>query len=343
MIAAANALTMSSVSPSMLISTSGASRMPASAASDDPIAHASDDARSGFAPCSAASVGLSTTARIARPMRERLRNSRRPTAIATPNDDRDEAVPQHERCRRPGSPGCRTGRGPTVDWFWFQIHAAKPMRNTMSATVAMSCTTRLLRAARLIANRSRNTPSAGAITSDDRATRQDLGEAPLLRELPVDERHEHADGALREVEDAARRVGDDEPGGGEGVDRSQRDAGDRRAQEPRPCDGRARPEADAEPERDRGRPEGDREAAESLPGESGSPASAGEVPCHRDDRLRIAVELADALRIDAHELAALDLHGHPARRRLPRTSPSSRMPLAVTSARSRGDRVTPVG
>ena len=34
----------------------------------------------------------------------------------------------------------------------------------MSATVAMSWTTRLLRAARLIANRSRNTPSAGAIT-----------------------------------------------------------------------------------------------------------------------------------------------------------------------------------
>ena len=85
MIAAANALTMSSVSPSMLISTSGASRMPASAASDEPIAHASDDARSGFAPCSAASVGLSTTARIASPMRERLRNSRRPTAIAMPS------------------------------------------------------------------------------------------------------------------------------------------------------------------------------------------------------------------------------------------------------------------
>ena len=85
MIAAAKALTISSVSPSMLISTSGARRIPASAASDDPIAHASEDARSGFAPCRAASVGLSTTARIDRPMRERLRNTLRPTAIAIPN------------------------------------------------------------------------------------------------------------------------------------------------------------------------------------------------------------------------------------------------------------------
>ena len=84
MIAAANAFTMRSVSPSMLISTSGARRMPASAASDEPIAHASDEARAGLAPCNAARVGLSTTARIARPMRERFRNCRRPTAITIP-------------------------------------------------------------------------------------------------------------------------------------------------------------------------------------------------------------------------------------------------------------------
>ena len=84
MIAAAKAFTIRSVSPSMLMSTSGARRMPARAASDEPIAHASDEARAGFAPCKAASDGLSTTARIARPMRERLRNWRSPTAIATP-------------------------------------------------------------------------------------------------------------------------------------------------------------------------------------------------------------------------------------------------------------------
>ncbi len=107
------------------------------------------------------------------------------------------------------------------------------MRNTIRATVAMSCTTRLLRAARLIANRSRSTPDAGRDHEHDEQERGDLGESPPLCELPVDERHEHADGALREVEDAARRVGDDEPGGGERVDGSQRDACDRRAEDSR--------------------------------------------------------------------------------------------------------------
>jgi len=49
--------------------------------------------------------------------------------------------------------------------FWFQTHAASPIRNTVSATVLMSCTTRLLRAARRIANRSTSIPARGAMTS----------------------------------------------------------------------------------------------------------------------------------------------------------------------------------
>ena len=41
---------------------------------------------------------------------------------------------------------------------------------------------------------------------------------PVDLQLPEDEGQEHADRALREVEDARRRVGDDESGGGDRVD-----------------------------------------------------------------------------------------------------------------------------
>ena len=44
--------------------------------------------------------------------------------------------------------------------------------------------------------------------------------------LPVHERRHHAERAVREVEDARGRVGDDEPAGRDGVHRRDRDAGD---------------------------------------------------------------------------------------------------------------------
>ena len=71
MIAAANASTMNSVSTSTRRPTLGASRIPAIAAIDDPSAHASDDTRPGRTPFSAASSRLSTTARMATPVRLR--------------------------------------------------------------------------------------------------------------------------------------------------------------------------------------------------------------------------------------------------------------------------------
>ncbi len=71
MIAAANASTMKSVNTSTRNPTLGASRMPAIAAIDEPRAHANDDTRPGRTPCNAASSRLSTTARIATPVRLR--------------------------------------------------------------------------------------------------------------------------------------------------------------------------------------------------------------------------------------------------------------------------------
>ena len=60
--------------------------------------------------------------------------------------------------------------------------------------------------------------------------------------------------------------------------------------------------------------------------------------------VRVAVELADALRIDAHELAALDLHGHPARRRLAEDLALGEDALRCRpSDRSRADRATTDG
>jgi hypothetical protein len=56
---------------------------PASDAITDPITHASCDTRSGRAPFSAASSGLSTTARIATPTRLRNRTTRRVAATAS--------------------------------------------------------------------------------------------------------------------------------------------------------------------------------------------------------------------------------------------------------------------
>ena len=55
----------------------------------------------------------------------------------------------------------------------------------------------------------------------------------LDRELPVGEGGDHADGAVGEVEDPRRHVGDDEAGGRQGVDAPDDDADDREAEERR--------------------------------------------------------------------------------------------------------------
>ena len=71
MIAAANASTMKSVNASTRNPTFGASRIPAIAAIIVPSAHASAETRPGRIPCRPASSRLSTTARMATPVRLR--------------------------------------------------------------------------------------------------------------------------------------------------------------------------------------------------------------------------------------------------------------------------------
>ena len=71
MIAAANVSTMKSVSVSTRSPTFGARRIPAMAAIIEPNAHASAETRPGRTPLSPASSRLSTTARIATPVRLR--------------------------------------------------------------------------------------------------------------------------------------------------------------------------------------------------------------------------------------------------------------------------------
>ena len=68
---------------------------------------------------------------------------------------------------------------------------------------------------------------------DDEDEGQRHRPAVLDRQLPVRERGEHADGAMGEVEDARRDVGDDEAGGGEGVDAAHDQADDRQGQKGR--------------------------------------------------------------------------------------------------------------
>jgi hypothetical protein len=69
--AAAYALTMTTVSAMWFIVAIGAMRMPASAAREQPIAHASAAERSGRAPWRRASGRLSTEARMSSPVRVR--------------------------------------------------------------------------------------------------------------------------------------------------------------------------------------------------------------------------------------------------------------------------------
>ena len=62
----------------------GVMRMPASAASAPPRAHEKAASRSGRPPLSCRSAGLSTTARIATPVRVLVNKRRMPTAMSTP-------------------------------------------------------------------------------------------------------------------------------------------------------------------------------------------------------------------------------------------------------------------
>ena len=79
--------------------------------------------------------------------------------------------------------------------------------------------------------RSITMPMIGASTSSTAANASGAGPVMLDPKVPIREGRDHRDRAVREVEDARRRVRDDEPARRDEVDARDREAEDRVAQE----------------------------------------------------------------------------------------------------------------
>ena len=207
--AAAYATTTISVRLRISRFRTGAIRMPATAASDAPIAHDSKLMRAGDAPFSAARLRSSTTARIATPVRVRFSRYQKTTAMTPATIDRDHLVRRHEDARqteataRRRTQGTAGLRGP--DALGERPSASPSVRSSRRAT----CRSRV-RARLRISTRSITAPIIGAKHEDDHDERERRRPAVVEPQLPVRERHEHADAAVREVEDAGRRVRQDE-------------------------------------------------------------------------------------------------------------------------------------
>ena len=173
--AAANAVMIRNVSVVVDMSAvSGASRMPASAASEQPSAHAKLESTDDRAPPSAARSRLSTTARIAIPMRVRNNKMRRPIASAT------ATMIVMKRCHVSSTspmwkPFPSKSCGIECAVFWFQIMFAIPINANNRPTVTMSCTTRGLPCRWRMIARSSPIPISGAITSTTSGTAMTCG------------------------------------------------------------------------------------------------------------------------------------------------------------------------
>ena len=161
-VAAAKAVMMMMLRFAGSSSTSGAMRMPPKAASEQPIAQALDETSPGRTPLSAASSLLSTTALMATPSRD-LKSSRlKPRARAM-------AVSMvMRRCQRMLTPKIsiplrRPKKKSTRRMVsCSQISPASERKSTISATVAMSCTTKgAVRSCRMRIT-SRTIPKVGA-------------------------------------------------------------------------------------------------------------------------------------------------------------------------------------
>ncbi len=254
--AAENAVMTSSVSVVVDMSAvSGASRMPASAASEHPRAHATLESSVDRAPPRAASSRLSTTARIATPMRVRNSRMRRPMASAT------ATTMVMNRCHVSRTspmwkPRPAKSAGIVCASCWFQIMFARPINANMRPTVTMSWTTSCLPCRCRMIVRSSSDPEQRGEHEHAQRERDRLGNTALDRELPVDVREEHADRALGEVEHPRRRVDDDEATCRHGDDARHRKGDDDPVREARPVDRITGPRrlAHEDDERDRPRP-----------------------------------------------------------------------------------------
>ena len=166
--AAARAMMMMSLRFCGLNSTSGAMRIPARAASPLPRAHAVDDSRLARAPLSSVRSRLSTTARIATPVRVRNMKTRSASAMAM------AATITMKRCHRifagpmsnPPDPKKWSTERASVAGQNFPTSTRK---NTIKPTVTMSCTTSGAVCRRRIRIRSSTTPTSGASTQTTRS------------------------------------------------------------------------------------------------------------------------------------------------------------------------------
>ncbi len=110
--------------------------------------------------------------------------------------------------------------------------SARPWNASSSASVTTSLVaTDAPRSSRRMTRTSRRTPMIGAHDAEGHEQGERRRPAPVDAQLPVHEREEHPDGAVGEVEDARGDVGDDEPGGRDGVDRGDGDAEDQEREE----------------------------------------------------------------------------------------------------------------
>ena len=143
---------------------SGAIRIPANAATEQPSAQAKLESTDERAPSSAASSRLSTTARIAMPIRVRTKRMRNPIASAT------ATMIVMNRCQVSNTspmwnPRPAKSCGIECALFWFQIMFARPTNAKSNPTVTMSCTTSCLPCRWRMIARSSPIPSNGAMTS----------------------------------------------------------------------------------------------------------------------------------------------------------------------------------
>ncbi len=206
-------------------------RMPPSAASDVPIAQASIEMRSGRAPFRVESERSSTAARIAMPMRVRVRSRRSPMATRIATRDRDGLVHRdggraevdrlarrEERLHRPAHAGLpdqlrepdeeqqQGDRDDELDRFGGVLQAAHDDELEQHAE-------------------QRREHQQHERECDGRRP------PPVEAQLPVDEREQHPGRTVGEVEDAGRRVREDEPAGEDRVDGRDGEADDREGQE----------------------------------------------------------------------------------------------------------------
>ena len=124
----------------------------------------------------------------------------------------------------------------------------------MRPTVVTICATRGASDIARIRTRSMIAPMSGAATNTVSSERDEGLDAPVDLELPEHVGEEHADRALGEVEDARRRVGDDEAGGGDRVHRAVGDPDDQPERDRVQRDRVAGPRGPARPTTDEDRP-----------------------------------------------------------------------------------------